>query len=345
MNEAVYTQLRGSRLEVEVIDLSPKLTPDKCNYGGARRATWMRGLWRYVKLCLKARPSRLYIGMSGGLGQLADLLFISIARITSQHIVIHHHSFAYLNKKSFLMSLIVGAAGHDALHVMLCEKMVHSLQEVYGARLQSLLLSNAAMLTPFEEDPRVHAELRVIGMLSNLSLEKGVETFIDIVRQLRCRGVQIEGRLAGPAVDAKTRTIIMKSVEEGLVTWSGPIYGLDKQVFFNTIDVFVFPSRYVNEAEPLVIHEALAYGLPVIATDRGCIAGLVGNGGLVLDVALCDLTPAVSLLEEWWEKTHVFAEARSRARRRFTEIMSDAQEARGTFLARMSEGVTLLRSQ
>ncbi len=137
----------------------------------------------------------------------------------------------------------------------------------------------------------------------------------------------------------------MKSVEEGLVTWSGPIYGLDKQVFFNTIDVFVFPSRYVNEAEPLVIHEALAYGLPVIATDRGCIAGLVGNGGLVLDVALCDLTPAVSLLEEWWEKTHVFAEARSRARRRFTEIMSDAQEARGTFLARMSEGVTLLRSQ
>ena len=48
------------------------------------------------------------------------------------------------------------------------------------------------------------------------------------------------------------------------------------------MDVFLFPTKYDNEAEPLVIHEALRSGVQVFACDRGAIAEMLSNGaGLV----------------------------------------------------------------
>jgi glycosyltransferase involved in cell wall biosynthesis len=49
------------------------------------------------------------------------------------------------------------------------------------------------------------------------------------------------------------------------------------------LDIFLFPTRYVNEAEPLVIYEAMRRGVHVIACDRGSIAEMLRDGaGLVL---------------------------------------------------------------
>ena len=52
----------------------------------------------------------------------------------------------------------------------------------------------------------------------------------------------------------------------------------------NESDVFLFPSIY--EGSPLSIIEALAAGLPIVASDRGGIPGLVENN---VNGYLCDL--------------------------------------------------------
>jgi glycosyltransferase involved in cell wall biosynthesis len=50
-----------------------------------------------------------------------------------------------------------------------------------------------------------------------------------------------------------------------------------------TISAFVFPTR--NEAQGLVLLEALASGTPVVAYGRCCISGDMGQtGGLVVPV-------------------------------------------------------------
>ncbi len=42
--------------------------------------------------------------------------------------------------------------------------------------------------------------------------------------------------------------------------------------------MLLFPTRYANEAEPLVIHEALRCGVFTLACRRGAIAEVLQNG-------------------------------------------------------------------
>lgn len=52
-------------------------------------------------------------------------------------------------------------------------------------------------------------------------------------------------------------------------------------ILYNACDVFVHPSTYEGFGAPLV--EAMASGLPVIASNAASIPEVVGNGGVVID--------------------------------------------------------------
>ena len=61
------------------------------------------------------------------------------------------------------------------------------------------------------------------------------------------------------------------------INYRGPVHGSNKKEFFNDIHIMLFPSRYKNEAQPLVVFEALSYGVPVICFNRGCIENMVDS--------------------------------------------------------------------
>jgi glycosyltransferase involved in cell wall biosynthesis len=73
---------------------------------------------------------------------------------------------------------------------------------------------------------------------------------------------------------------------EGLpITFHGPKYDDEKLAFYSASDVLVFIPRE-PEGHPWVVVEALAAGLPVIATNRGAISESVRheeNGFLLKD--------------------------------------------------------------
>ena len=50
-------------------------------------------------------------------------------------------------------------------------------------------------------------------------------------------------------------------------TYHGEVHGDAKQRLLAQADVFVLPTTYINEGQPIAIIEALTAGLPVIATD------------------------------------------------------------------------------
>ncbi|HEV8473620.1 MAG TPA: glycosyltransferase family 4 protein [Methylomirabilota bacterium] len=67
------------------------------------------------------------------------------------------------------------------------------------------------------------------------------------------------------------------------VRFTGYVPEADKPAYYNLADVFLFPSAM--EGFGLAIVEAMASGLPIVASDRGSIPELVvdGEGGFVCD--------------------------------------------------------------
>jgi glycosyltransferase involved in cell wall biosynthesis len=107
----------------------------------------------------------------------------------------------------------------------------------------------------------------------------------------------------------------------------GPKYGQNKAAFFREIDVLLFPSGYVDEAEPLTILEAMMHGVPVVAYGRGAIGEIVFPGcGLVIDPAQDFVERAVAQLQVWKESPQALQQASNAARDRFLEICEENKE-------------------
>ena len=96
-------------------------------------------------------------------------------------------------------------------------------------------------------------------------------------------GVAYTAQIAGPIAPSAQDIFSSLMASSSNATYCGPVYDDAKHEFYNGLDVLLFPSDYPNEAEPLVIHEAIRSGTHVIACDRGAIADILANGaGLVV---------------------------------------------------------------
>ena len=71
------------------------------------------------------------------------------------------------------------------------------------------------------------------------------------------------------------------------IKFTGQVDGDQKRALFESSDIFVFPGVQ-QEGQPLVVIEAMAAGLPVIFTDRGCMRDTVINGESGLEVPIND---------------------------------------------------------
>jgi glycosyltransferase involved in cell wall biosynthesis len=122
-----------------------------------------------------------------------------------------------------------------------------------------------------------------LGHLGNLSHAKGIDTVLDTFRALHGQRGDIRLKLAGPFYPGEARRLVTRALADfpENVEWSGPVFGEEKRIFFNQIDCFLFPTR--SESWGIVLNESMAAGVPVIASDRGCIRTVVGDrAGVVI---------------------------------------------------------------
>ena len=99
----------------------------------------------------------------------------------------------------------------------------------------------------------------------------------------------------------------------------GPKYGEERSALYKNIDVLLFPTNYVNESEGLVIHEAMAHRVPVIANARGCIESIIqSNSGLAIKCNEDFVEYTVKRLLFWQMSPREFQQASLSALQRFS---------------------------
>jgi glycosyltransferase involved in cell wall biosynthesis len=320
VNAAVREALQQAGMEPRAINLA---APSLDRSMAARLARLPRVL-RGLAVLISARRlggGTLYMSVSGGPGQLYELAFIMLARLRGMRLFLHHHSFAYLDRPSQLTAWLARVAGTDAVHVTQSPRMAGQLKALYGVR-RAVPISNAVFLLshkdPLDESRR---RLRTIGFISNIAAEKGVFEFLDLIAAAQRVGLPLSAILAGPFQDAETERLVRAQLLRlPSVDYVGPKYGAEKEAFFSDIDVLVFPTRYVNETEGIVNHEAMSRGIPVIAYGRGCIPEIVSRDcGKVIDPAEPFVPAALAQIEAWLDDPAGFEAASRAAAKRFAE--------------------------
>lgn len=321
---------RGTSI-VEVADLSPGWNGGGLRYHVLKAMKVLSTMGRIASGRLSGgeeqRDRRLYMPVDAGWGALYTAAIAGTARLFGYERVLHHHSFATITRPTWRMRLLTQVAGPDCTHVMLCPAMQMRFQKTYPAARTCMTMSNA-IFTPPTAQPRPPGDgpLR-IGHLSNLCDDKGLDTVFTLLRALQVEGIETKLVLAGPGLKQGDNAQIAGGLIafDGTVDYRGPVSGAAKEAFYRDIDVFVFPTRYRNEAQPLVLFEAMAAGVPVLAYDRGCIGSDIPRGGLVPQGSDFVKT-ALPVLKRWATDRDALAMASEQALTR-ARVAHEAAEA------------------
>jgi glycosyltransferase involved in cell wall biosynthesis len=104
---------------------------------------------------------------------------------------------------------------------------------------------------------------------------------LDAVKDLKKKNIPFECHFVGAWSDI-TETLFKQKIEESglseVVFAHGPKYGADKYSYFQSADIFLFPTFYHYETFGIVNLEAMQHGLAIVSTPEGGIPDVVIDG-------------------------------------------------------------------
>lgn len=226
------------------------------------------------------RPRVLYYTAGSGawIPFFRDLIFLALCRPLFSKVLIHYHAgnlVEFLGRSWFHAALGRYTYGRGAWTIRLgrsCPAPIYPGNRVFDVP--------NGIDVPADLPSRPPSKSFRILFLGNLFEEKGVLDLIDAVHAFASIYVEpITLSLIGGWPDSSTRLRIEQRIASfpPHVTCGppAPAFGEAKWLALASHDVLVFPSYYRAENLPLVIIEAMAAGLPVIASDWRGIPTLI----------------------------------------------------------------------
>lgn len=216
-------------------------------------------------------------------GALRDFVLMPSPGRPSQQLwgVVHHGDFeAALQhplRKRILHRTLNRLSGIVLLSEALRERVRPHLGDIPAFVIPNTLDENS-IATPEE---LIHRRSRKalsphLLFFSNMIKTKGYADVLQAVHLLQQRGVPARATFAGAWPDSAAEADFRSAADKLHLSSSVEILGSvsdseHKRRLFLDADVFVLPSYYPTEAQPLTILEALATGTPVITTRQGGI--------------------------------------------------------------------------
>jgi glycosyltransferase involved in cell wall biosynthesis len=251
---------------------------------------------------LRHRPPVLYYTAGSGawVPFFRDFIFLALCRPLFSKVLIHYHAgnlVEFLSGSLLLTLLGRFTYGRGAWTIRLgsfCPAPVYPGNLVFDVP--------NGIDAPGDLPPRPPSDSFRILFLGNLFEDKGVVDLIDAVNALALKhSGAITLSLVGGWTDDATRIKVEQKIavlpRNVSCPTPAPAYGEKKWQALAEHDVLAFPSYYRAENLPLVLIEAMAAGLPVIASDWRGIRSLVEDQVTGLLVPPHDIPRLTAALE------------------------------------------------
>jgi glycosyltransferase involved in cell wall biosynthesis len=252
---------------------------------------------RLIVMLARYRPRLSYVPLSQStVGFLRDSFLIWPAHWSGSEVVLHLHGGnfrAWYESRSPAMRVYVRAVLSRAARVIV---LGESLKALFRGLVPDERLAVVPNGVPWRGQTKEQSSndspgrFRVL-YLGTLSRNKGVLCLLEAIAEVQRRQPHVEFVLAGSWASARdeqdARTIIARHALGAAIVFAGSVHGCAKEQLFASADLFVFPGVQ-QEGQPLVVIEAMAAGLPVLYTARGCLSDTVLEGQQGMEVRIAD---------------------------------------------------------
>ncbi|CAM3464332.1 glycosyltransferase family 4 protein [Thalassospira profundimaris] len=229
------------------------------------------------------RVKALYICFApSGFAYYRDCLYVLLAKLFHVHSILHLHGRGLPEMRRSKWSELLQKTVFKGQTVILLGESLRT--EIEGLDCKSAIISNclddSAFIGPATKQWVPHDPIRLLW-LSNLFRAKGIETLLAACEILRAQGVACDLTIAGAEGDigkAELATLLEKYHMHSATTYLGPVSDPERHDAFENSDLFIFPSHYPNEAQPLVVLEAMAANVPVITSNIATLPEFVRDG-------------------------------------------------------------------
>jgi glycosyltransferase involved in cell wall biosynthesis len=240
----------------------------------------LRHAWQLNRLLVR-RPDAagVHIPISQARwGFLRDAVLVGIICVRRRRLYVHLHGGLLANfyrQASIPMRWLIRAVIHQAYQGWVLTPSLRSQFDGLLPRERVRCIPNVVddpLAGPSQQLPVDEPNFtgqRVL-YLSNLLPDKGCFELLAALRLLGRESSGWEVRLVGsvgPEVERPLRRAIAALPDDAArVTLLGELTGDVKNGQYRWADIFVLPTRYLPEGQPLVILEAMGAGLPVVST-------------------------------------------------------------------------------
>ena len=194
--------------------------------------------------------------------------------------------WALRQSKSVFIAVSEAARGSASKHIGISLGSIRTIPN--GVDLEPFIRNRRAYVSDYHQRrPSV-----VLGAAGRLAPEKGVDILIQSIALLGLKDADIKVRIAG---EGRMRAMLGELAQRLGVSSQVEFVGMvaDMSMFYRELDIFVLPS--LAEGMPRSVIEAMASGLPVIATKVGGVPELIEDG---VDGVLVDAMDPNALAEQ-----------------------------------------------
>jgi glycosyltransferase involved in cell wall biosynthesis len=247
-----------------------------------------------------------------------DMLFCMIGRATRCKIVVYWHGWQIdfgrkLMQGSVSRFLFNHSFGKADTTIVL-GKIFKSELEAMGYKNEILIGTNAAddIYLSGPPKPRDKADSPCgILFISRIEKEKGIYEVLQTAKILNTRSPdKFKFYIAGTGIELEKAKTFASDLQLTNMEFTGQTDGLEKHNLFLKSSILFFPTYY-PEGLPIVILEAMIYGLPVITRPVGGIPDIIENGVHGFLTESLDPTLFAERIEQLFTDSHLYSETSS----------------------------------
>lgn len=234
-------------------------------------------------MLLRHRPRLVYLPMAQNtLGVLRDCALLLCALLLRRRFVVHLHGGGFREfcdgAPAALRVLVTFILRRAARVIVLGESLRSMVDGMVPPDRVAVLPNGTEDVFGGQPDRSGRAGPVRLLFLGNLMSAKGFPETIEAVAALRRDGVAVELHAAGDFTSEPERRAALTQVRQlgDAVVLHGVVTGARKKQLLEEADVLVLPSH--SEGHPYVVLEAMAAGLPVVATSLPTLAETVIDG-------------------------------------------------------------------